>query len=252
MQLDRTRWYALVMSIGCLAPAGAEEAELATDRPDFTETAVVVPRGRFQLEMGFTFAEGKDGLNVLSGPETLLRYGIGPRTELRFVAPDYLRVRGAGRASGFGDLAVGLKQQLGPLPGGFDLALIAHATLPTGASAFTSHRVDPDASLAWSRDLNDRTAVGGLLGLAWPTEGGRRNVTGVSTVALGHSLGGRWGVFLEWAAEFPERGGNTHLAHHGYTYALSPDSQLDLHFGFGLTPAAPEFFVGAGYSRKFR
>jgi hypothetical protein len=123
--------------------------------------------------------------------------------------------------------------------------------LPTGSDAFSSRHVDPELALTWSRDFDERTGIAGQFGFLWPSEAGGRNFTFAPTVSLGHSLGGRWGTFLEWAAILPERGGDVHLAHHGYTYALSPASQIDFHFGFGLTAAAPEFFVGAGYARKF-
>ena len=41
------------------------------------------------------------------------------------------------------------------------------------------------------------------------------------------------------------------MLHHGYTYAITPTSQADVHLGFGLSPAAPDFFLGGGYSIRF-
>ena len=73
-----------------------KKAELNTDRPDFTESSVTVPRGRLQMESGVTWSDEPGGSEVLSGPELLFRYGLFEKTELRFVPPDYLRVRGRG------------------------------------------------------------------------------------------------------------------------------------------------------------
>src|SRR4051794_29638391 len=66
------------------APAAPEAAqsgpaaappELVTDRPDFTDSTVVVPRGRLQLESGFNSEWGSDGRRQLDAPEVLLRWG---------------------------------------------------------------------------------------------------------------------------------------------------------------------------------
>jgi Putative MetA-pathway of phenol degradation len=226
-----------------------EEPELLTDRPDFTETSFVVPLRRLQVEGGFTYADGADGERVLNAPELLLRYGLAPRTELRLGLPDYVRVRGNGQRVGqFGDTYLGVKQQLGPPGARYGLALIPAVILPTGGRAVTSDHVDPEIVLAWARDLSKAWSVGGILGYAWPTEEGRRNDTFIPTVSFGRSLSDRWGTFFEWAAEFPKRGGDVQLLHHGYTYALRSNSQLDVHFGVGLTRAAPDFFIGAGYA----
>ena len=95
------------------SPAAAGDAEakkdLNTDRPDFTEASITVPAGRLQLESGLTYLDDSDGSRLLSGPEALFRYGVGNRTELRFIAPNYGR-QWSPRASGWSDGAVGLKQ----------------------------------------------------------------------------------------------------------------------------------------------
>ena len=38
----------------------------------------------------------------------------------------FLSAFGRKSGTGFGDIAVGIKQQLGPLPGGFDVAIAYH------------------------------------------------------------------------------------------------------------------------------
>ena len=49
--------------------------------------------------------------------------------------------------SGFGDLAIGLKQRLGLTPGAFDVLLVLSPSVPTGAKALSRHDCDPDAQL---------------------------------------------------------------------------------------------------------
>src|SRR4029077_779582 len=119
-----------------LAQSGGEE--IITDRPDITESAVVVPKASLQAENGFTWTN--DHLDhVAALCQTLLRLGLSDRTELRVTLPSYSLDFSRGLASGVTDISVGFKQQLGPLPGGFDLSLIAATSVPTGTAGKTSH-----------------------------------------------------------------------------------------------------------------
>src|ERR1039458_5992455 len=94
-------------------------SRIATDRPAVTNSSVVVPGGSLQVENGF-LETSSHGQSVLDGPESLIRFGIAKRTELRFTVPDYFQNLSAGAGSGFGDFAVGMKEQLGPTPGNLE------------------------------------------------------------------------------------------------------------------------------------
>ena len=59
-------------------------------------------------------------------------------------------------------------------------------------------------------------------------------------------------AFVEYAGDFPERGGPRHLLHFGTSYKLGLNQQLDLHVGVGLSPAAVDHFIGVGYSFRFQ
>jgi hypothetical protein len=52
-------------------------------------------------------------------PETAVRFGVAGKTELRLATPNYFvnDDTSSGFASGFADLTVGFKQQLGPTRG---------------------------------------------------------------------------------------------------------------------------------------
>jgi len=112
------------------------EPEIITDRPDITESSIVIPKGSLQLENGLTWTNDH-GQQTLDLSETLLRFGVFDRTELRIVVPNYVAgLTGPTSASSFGDVAVGVKQQLGPLRGGFDLSVIVALSMPTGGIEF--------------------------------------------------------------------------------------------------------------------
>jgi hypothetical protein len=87
---------------------------IVTDRPQITSSSVVVPCGSLQFEHGVQETSNGDQRSF-DLPETLVRFGIASKTELRTAS---------GFATGFGDLSLGLKQQLGPTRGGFDVSLI--------------------------------------------------------------------------------------------------------------------------------
>src|SRR5271170_4028318 len=91
---------------------------IATDRPQITSSSVVVPCGSLQFENGFQ-ETSNGGQRSFDFPETSVRFGIAGKTELRFGVPDYFSNNDTegGLANGFGDLSLGVKQQLGPTRG---------------------------------------------------------------------------------------------------------------------------------------
>jgi outer membrane putative beta-barrel porin/alpha-amylase len=234
------------------APATHDTStSIATDRPAVTDSSVVVPAGSIQAENGFLETK-TDGQNIVDGPETLLRYGVLAKTELRLTVPDYFyntSTRG-GQTTGFGDVSLGVKQQLGPISG-FDVSAVVFLSFPTGANNVSSGGYDPGLQVPWSRALSANWTVAGMLSLYWPTQNNRRNLTGESTILLDRQLTKPWDAFIEYAGDFPERNGNRHLLHVGTAFKLANQHQLDFHFGVGLSPAAPDHFVGIGYSFRF-
>jgi hypothetical protein len=171
------------------------------------------------------------------------------KTELRLIVPDYFC--NVGLSSGFGDLAIGAKQQIGPIHG-FDVSLILSLSLPTGAKAITSHGYDPFVQLPWSRALSRNWTAAGMLSVYWPTEEGRRKMTGEVTFLIDRRLRKPWDAFVEYAGDFPEERGPRHLLHFGTAYRPSPRQQLDFHVGVGLSSAAVDRFIGIGYSFRLR
>jgi hypothetical protein len=227
----------------------APAAPISTDRPAVTDSSVVVPPGSLQFENGFA-ETASQGRRTFDGPETLLRFGVASKTELRLTASDYFDQPGT--ISGFGDLAIGMKQQLGPTPGGFDVSLVLSLSLPAGARAISSHGYDPSVQLPWSRALSSNWTAAGMLSVYWPSEPGRRNVTGETTFLIDRQLTKTCDAFVEYAGDFPERGGPRRLVHFGTAYKPTPWQQIDLHAGVGVSSAAVDHFIGVGYSFRLQ
>ena len=227
-------------------PAESAVPEIITDRPDVTDASTVVPRGSLLGENGATFTRDHH-TRAIDATQSMLRLGVASRTELRLGIPEYLANFDKGR-SGFGDISAGFKQQLGPLPGDFDLSVIMAVSLPTGARGVSSGGYDPSIKFPWSRELTGPWSVGGMFSLFWLTEEGRRNLTGQPTFYVERQITKAADVFVEYAADYPEHGAPRPIFHTGAAYRITPTNQIDLHIGLGLTRAAPDFFIGIGYS----
>jgi hypothetical protein len=234
-------------------PSVGAAGSVATDRPAITNSSVVVPDGSFQVENGF-LETSSQGQSVLDGPESLVRFGVAKRTELRFTVPDYFYNpnTGGGPGTGFGDFAFGVKEQLGPTLGGFDVSVILFFSVPTGANAVSSGGYDPGLQVPWSRAVSTNWTAAGMFSVYWPTHGPTRDVTGEFTFLLDRQLAKPWDAFVEYAGDFPEAGGPRHLLHFGTALKISKQQQVDVHFGVDLSSAAVDYLVGIGYSFRFQ
>ncbi|MDP7195501.1 MAG: transporter, partial [SAR202 cluster bacterium] len=83
-------------------------AQISTDRPDQTESSLVLPKGTIQIESGFVSRK-----NELIFPNTLFRIGISKKFELR-VNTNYIfkTNENENKISNFSDLEIGTKIQI--------------------------------------------------------------------------------------------------------------------------------------------
>ena len=227
---------------------------IATDRPDFTESTSAVAFGRLQVEAGTTLAREPGARTVLSGPEMLIRVGMGSGFEARVALPDLVgsapfTVDAEGALA---DALVGFKAELGTA-GGLDAAVIVELHLDAsglyGGSAGPSSGPSPRALFIVGRDVSPGVSVGGQAEATFDQAAERVLVGG--TLVGGLRLGERTGTFLELAASAVPDGRAAVVVHHGYTLALGDALQLDVHGGAGLTRTAPDVFVGAGLGVRF-
>jgi hypothetical protein len=237
-----------------LAPAigGAEPfedfIELGGDRPDFTESALVVPVGAFQVEGGTTWERTDPSTTQFQAAELALRYGCWNRFEWRLALPNYVRVSTEGASfSGASDALFGFKVQAGPLPTKADVAVIVQFSLPIGSSAFSSERVDPEVKVPFSQPLGGPWSLNGQGSLFFPTVDDSRDTVFQPTLSIARDLTEHTGAFLEYIGEFSDLFPDFNMLHAGYTYQPLPRFQIDVHAAVGISNSAPDFFVGAGF-----
>jgi hypothetical protein len=230
-----------------------ERPELVTDRPDQTESSVVVPRKSLQIETGISLtndeAEGAES-RTISLASTLLRYGLFENTELRVgVNYDLLRVSqaiGDTSLQGFTPVDIGTKvyisEEDGFLP---ELALIASLTMPYGSEEFRSKYMAPTLLLVASHTISDNLGFGYNIGAWW--DGENPQAQGKYSAALGWVPGDKLGMFAEIFGTFNSNSG-AHAVDAGITYLLAPNFQLDLSAGLALNSDADDVFISAGFS----
>jgi hypothetical protein len=233
--------------------------ELVTDRPDFTESSEVIPRGGLQLESGLTYeGDTRDGVRgrSVTVPGSLMRIGLGARMELRIGGDGMLsQTAGAERATGYSDLEVGVKiRLLNHGTAGVDVAVLPLVSFPTGASGFSSGGIDPTLKVAWARELPAGFGATGNFNIASVSdEAGRFSQRAVS-LSIGHDLVAGWGGFVETYGFTPMNRGEAPgvTLDWGVSHPIGHDLQFDIEAGRGLTEMAPDWFVGFGIAVRGR
>lgn len=231
---------------------------LITDRPDFTESGVTVPRGMWQLEFGYTFTR-EPGVKTHEPGEALLRVGLNERVELRLGLGGFTRVSGAGDAvSGRSDTSIGAKISL--LTAGEsgssrpDLAIIVQTDLPSGSSTLRQDQPAFGFTLAAGRDLTERLSLGVNAGYLRNTDDqDQRFDQATGSIALGYSLTETVGAYLEAFAfsATSAAGDASSFVNAGLTLLLSQQLQLDARAGHGLNGHGSDFFAGLGASIRW-
>jgi hypothetical protein len=252
------------------------DGPINTDRPTFTPANTVVPPGRLQFESGFTYTyqqSGKTSNNLYDLPELAMRYGLADRVEFRMFweGPTFATttpvLRRGNRLGGGSDTEVGIKWQL--FAGDKDrkwiptTALITSAIAPTGGSSPLSNGIaEPYINLIYGWSLTEKLTLAGCTGYLGqrlqPTPGSSLPANNYqrfhqSLVAF-YTVGERSTLFYEWYVLMYTNSTNNlpnHYMDGGILYRLSPNIQVDLRAGFGLSGRPDDFFTGTGLSFRF-
>jgi hypothetical protein len=257
--------FAMTAALGACAHLGAPGPVVA-DRPGYTDTPVALPAGAVQLEAGATDDRvGPSDLRTeyVSAGETLLRLGLGGRTEARLFGNSYGRrtASGAGTTGGLEDFKLGAKLNLRSAPDSIhswapNVALLAATTLPTGASGFGASSSQPEVKVAmnWTTaspfSLYTNVGYGDIV-----NETGRAGKGWVSAASW-WAINPRVSVFAEGLATGRVRGSGSGTAGNdvdgGITFLVNDRFQLDVRIGRGLgSETGSERFFGAGLAKRW-
>lgn len=242
--------------------------ELATDRPDKTETAYSVDAGHFQLEMDLV-TYTRDRYNTArrdvlvegwtAGPMNL-KLGLLNNVDAQLVLEPYIWVRAKDRsvepaekvrASGFGDVTLRSKINLVGNDGGkLAVGLLPYLKLPTNQDGLGNNSVEGGLIVPIEYEL----PAGVELALNAGIEAARdefdsgHHAQFINTVALGRDLVGPLSGYVEfWSLASTENDAHWLSSFDlGFNYLLNPDVKLDFGVNIGLTRATDDWnpFVG--------
>ena len=244
----------ILFSSGIIAQS--EPPELVTDRPDQTESALVVPADFIQIEMGFLYQRQKysegtinvENNNLVLG-STLFRYGINTILELRF-GGEYFSGQNflndvKSTIQGTQNILVGTKIQLRS-DGKFltNAAIILQTIIPFGNEKLRPNKFEPEIRLCLEQDINDRISLGVNLGTEEVSDVGKYFYS--YTTAVGITLTERLSSFFEIYGTMKDGFIPSNNFDCGLTYLHTKNIQIDFSVGTTLNNDISDWFGGLG------
>lgn len=249
------------------------DGALQTDRPGFSDTAFLVPRGHVQLELGYLYShDSEDDTDTKSqlAATTSLRVGLLDDLELRVkwggysmvdskfpdVSPGGRHYENHQHDDGATDMSVGFKAPIlkhtesNLLP---NLSMVPALSLPTRTDNKTSGDVDPSFELAWNYPLTDKFTLYGIGSIAAISDGGGRYAQEAFSFAGCYSITDRLSWFVEYFGIYPNtrNSDGQNNIDMGPVFLVTDNIQLDVEVGIGLNEEAPDFFINGGVAIRF-
>lgn len=234
----------------------AQVEKIDTDRPDQTESAVLVPKKWMQFELGLSTQITNSLENEFQHPTLLTKYGLSKRIELRLITTaqtnTYFVVADKVKETGVTPVEIGAKIALWEekklLP---KTSLIFHVAIPKFASSY--YQVDhlaPNFRFTMQHTLGKKTGLGYNLGAEW--DGVNKEATWIYTFAPGVNLTEKWYAYIEAFGYISKKNEADHSLDGGIAYYISPNFKIDLSSGFGISKAAPDWYIAIGGSFRFK
>lgn len=244
--------------------------ELCADRPGFNTAACTVDPGHLQVEIGLTGwtldKQPDERTDSIDAGDILLRYGVGPTTELRlgWAAFGHVRTRdritgAVERTQGVGDVTLALKQNLrhpAESANGLALALLPYVTLPTGHDEIGAGDWGAGLIVPISYKLNDTLlfALSPEIDAAVNESGSGRHLA--YGTAMGMEIGLTDTVTLTPELQImrdrdPEHHAWMNSAAVSLDFQPAAMMQIDVQATAGLNHDAPDVALAFGITRKF-
>lgn len=248
MTLQKSILVAGLLALTLGPTAWGQQEPISAERPGFSSSPFALAPGSLQIEGGYQFTQDDNGTDVESHtlPLALFRWGLAEKVELQlgWAGQTWLDVNG-NSVNGTSDLSIGLKRQFGDENSLVPIALFLGFSVPVGDDEFTSDSVDPTLGLFWTHDagldwfgtvlvseIDSNTILSNAVGISFP-------------------VNERTGGYIEYFAEFPDRGDSRHTLNSGIAWLSRIDLQFDVHAGVGINDEAPDLFIGAGAAFRY-
>jgi Putative MetA-pathway of phenol degradation len=234
------------------------------DRPGFSDSPVLLGRGRVQIESGFMVEREDDGpksTRTFTWPQAELHTGVATHLDFSVTWDGLITTTdltstssGETRTTGGADVRLGAKFGLANRPH-VNTALIGYVYLPVGSASVSGGYADPQARLAWGASITDSFGFGGTgdLGAVREDDGHVRAKPAVSA-SLAGKVSGALGGFAGFIAESAELSSTLSVwsAQAGVELALGTRHQIDFWVSRHIAGGTRDWFVSAGFVRRLR
>jgi hypothetical protein len=248
------------------AASAADEEPICAARPGRATSTCTVPAGHFQFETGladWTLQQGGGERDAsLAIGETTFKYGLTDRSDFEVDVTPWQRAtsRSGGvhdSTSGFGDIAVGYKQQLTSTEAALHVTVLPVIKIPTAKRALGNGRWEAGLLLPIGYAIpGSRLSIGFTPELDWAADADRHghHAAMVQVASLGWQATDKLSFAAEISGQWDwDPAGTTRqaLAHGSVAYLVSNDVQLDAGGNFGLNRSAPDVELYTGVSVRF-
>ena len=233
----------------------AQDTPIDTDRPDQTESAVLVPVKWMQFEAGFNFQKNNNDEKEFLIPTLLSKYGLSKRIELRIITTlkinSSVSTFGTINETGLDVAELGAKMALWEekklLP---KISFIFHLGIPAFSSAtFKPPAIAPNFRFTMQHTLSEKISLGYNLGCEWDDY--TNGPAYIYTLALGYAPARKWYTYIEGFGAFKKQISPEHNIDGGLAYFISNNFKIDLSSGVGLTHTAVQWYIALGVSARF-
>ncbi len=232
--------------------------KIVPDRPDFTNSPLVVPMGSVQIESGIYFSKWSSDQSVpkletndIGIFSTLVRVSLSEMFELR-AGGEYLmrRVKEGSletNLKGLNALYAGTKFQFLKSENSFaDAAAVAEIALPFGSADFKPAKAEPKIYLSLAHLLSGPFSVTYNAGTQY--QSGIEEYLYFYSISFGIEISDRIGGFAEHYGMLLNSAAPRYFADAGISYLQNENLMVDLSFGKEFTPDANYWFISAGFS----
>jgi hypothetical protein len=245
--------------------------EMATDRPDKTESAYTVDAGHYQIELdllSYAYDRSSAGgehltVKALAIAPINLKVGVLNNMDLQIIAESYniqwtkdRDANNTARVSGFGDLLLRCKTNLWGNDGGSSaLAVMPFVKFPTNQCGLGNGALEGGIIFPFATELPADWGFGAQAEVDYLQDSGGSDYHQefINTVTVSHDIAGKLGGYVELFSNVSTERGAKWIAtfDFGFTYAITRDIQFDAGMNIGLTSAADDFNPFIGLSMRY-
>lgn len=207
---------------------------ISTDRPDQTEGTHVLLKNKFQIESGYLITDSDNYLN------TLLRYGVLNKIELRINSNMITGLVNNEKRTAFGNLELGLKFNIfNGINSSTKVSFLSHLSLPNKREFSNKDPISLNRILI-SHDLTESFQIGYNLGYNIGFNNQINNF--IYTMVFSKSIQ-KLGIFIEVFGE-ESSGVSKFYWDAGVIYSLTDNLQADLSFSRGINNKSNYINIG--------